>query len=533
MRSPFTVAARLLAPSIIAAFVGSASAGDPPARLESTAGGGRPPGPVLDRGHQCIPDAERAAAEARVAENIIKLGLSTADRGPAGSYAFWPQGGTLGRDVFTNNFVDLDPTTGLRDYDCGNWTYDGHNGHDMDLRSFSEQAAGVPIFAVLDGTVVDVLDGQPDMNTSCMGQGNHVILHHGGTHRTWYWHMKNGSVAVSLGQVVRAGQQLGLTASSGCSTGPHLHFETSVPAVYEPFRGACLSGPSGWVNQYVPDRTSIYLRDFGFTNSSLASFAGPPFPYPRVSHATFADPIIYYWMQGHNLPPSPTFRWRFYRPDGSLALESSPIVPGWANGQFRWWWAWFSWSVAEMRTIAGTWRVQIIINGATVIDSPIEVKAARDSAFNRRPNPVTLVFDPPTPIPSSVIFCRVTSTMINDDPDYDVVSYRYQWKVNGATVRDVTLGAMSDAVPRDTLRFGAEVVCTVTPSDAGGVGPSTSIRFGCAADYNGFGGVSTQDVFDFLAGYFTRSPQADINGVGGHSLQDIFDYLALYFTGCS
>jgi hypothetical protein len=54
----------------------------------------------------------------------------------------------------------------------------------------------------------------------------------------------------------------------------------------------------------------------------------------------------------------------------------------------------------------------------------------------------------------------------------------------------------------------------------------------CAADYNQSGAVTVQDIFDFLAGYFSGDPAADFNGVGGLSVQDIVDFLAAYFTGC-
>jgi glucose/arabinose dehydrogenase len=54
----------------------------------------------------------------------------------------------------------------------------------------------------------------------------------------------------------------------------------------------------------------------------------------------------------------------------------------------------------------------------------------------------------------------------------------------------------------------------------------------CPADFNGVGGVSVQDIFDFLAAYFAADPRADFNGVGGISVQDIFDFLAAYFAGC-
>lgn len=54
----------------------------------------------------------------------------------------------------------------------------------------------------------------------------------------------------------------------------------------------------------------------------------------------------------------------------------------------------------------------------------------------------------------------------------------------------------------------------------------------CPANVNGVGGLSVQDIFDFLALYFTQDPAADINGSGTITVQDIFDFLASYFQGC-
>ena len=89
-----------------------------------------------------------------------------------------------------------------------------------------------------------------------------VILQHSGTHYSWYWHLRSNSVAVAVGQVVRAGTQIGLVGSNGVSTGPHLHFESHYNgAVYEPSAGACRPGPSGWVSQ-IPIRRDLYLEQF-------------------------------------------------------------------------------------------------------------------------------------------------------------------------------------------------------------------------------------------------------------------------------
>jgi hypothetical protein len=54
----------------------------------------------------------------------------------------------------------------------------------------------------------------------------------------------------------------------------------------------------------------------------------------------------------------------------------------------------------------------------------------------------------------------------------------------------------------------------------------------CPADINCSGSLSVQDIFDFLAAYFSGQPSGDFNQSGTTSVQDIFDFLAAYFAGC-
>ena len=56
---------------------------------------------------------------------------------------------------------------------------------------------------------------------------------------------------------------------------------------------------------------------------------------------------------------------------------------------------------------------------------------------------------------------------------------------------------------------------------------------GCAADFNNSGAVTVQDIFDFLAAWFTANPSADFNNSGAVTVQDIFDFLAAWFLGCT
>ena len=53
--------------------------------------------------------------------------------------------------------------------------------------------------------------------------GNYVVISHGTGNTTLYAHMS--SRLVSVGDRVSQGQQIGITGSTGVSTGPHLHYE--------------------------------------------------------------------------------------------------------------------------------------------------------------------------------------------------------------------------------------------------------------------------------------------------------------------
>lgn len=55
----------------------------------------------------------------------------------------------------------------------------------------------------------------------------------------------------------------------------------------------------------------------------------------------------------------------------------------------------------------------------------------------------------------------------------------------------------------------------------------------CLANFNKVGGITVQDVFDFLAAWFAGNPIANItdNGAGVPTIQSIFDFIDAWFTG--
>lgn len=511
-------------------------------------GGG---GSLVRHADHCVSPAERSRimdAIERFEADHPWLAGSTGRGFPLLEFPFYPQAGSLYGDVFPNNFVDLDEGPGLLDWDCTDHTYDGHLGHDTGIRSFAEQAIGVPVFAALSGVVVEAQDGFFDMSTDFSNPqpANYVVLSHGSGIFTAYLHLRNGSVAVSLGDSVAEGAPLGLTASSGYSTGPHLHFEvfrSGVGAV-EPTAGPCNPGGSWWANQ-VPIRRDLYIADFGFVQGDIQGlFQGPPYEFPRSSHLydtrVFPDYMLgSYWVQGRNLPAGSTWRVRFRNPQGAIETDSGTRPFGFSTQDLRWWWAFWRYDIDAMRFNPGAWRFELSINGQVVVDAEVNAFFDEQPSFNRAPAPVSVAFDPPNPEQGETVFCVVTTDLVHDDPDFDVVRYRYRWTVNGQTVRDVVTAAHSDALASDQVTGDALVRCVVTPSDGSLNAPSASasafvegVSCGDADLAQPYGTLDLADVSAFVTGFTGMLSYADLNDDNTYDLGDIVAFVMSFGAGC-
>ena len=401
---------------------------------------------------------------------------STPKVGEPVAFPFFPQAGILGRDLFLNNFTDQDPASGLvRDWDCSEYTYDGHQGHDSLIRSFREQAIGVPIFAVLPGTVVDTHDGEPDMNTvwDPDNRANYVVLDHGGGLTTLYLHMRSGSVAVAPGEAVTAGTQLGLTGSSGFSDWPHLHLETRQDNRWiEPSTGPCRSGASMWESQ-PPVFRDGYVADAYLTRGPVLIL--DPGDYlrdeaPRAGSFLKGRQPVGVRLDFRNLPPRAALVIRVLDPrkhevvsiSGSFAnraVQHLSVVT-------------FGFDLA-LETV-GTWRFVADVEGMQRIDMPFKVVTNTAQLGNRKPNKVTATLTPRSPIEGRVLTCTVNASAISEDPDYDVVGFRYDWRVNGRLVRSATSAASTDLLAAGVASPGDKVQCKVTPTDLRSFGPTAT-----------------------------------------------------------
>jgi murein DD-endopeptidase MepM/ murein hydrolase activator NlpD len=96
------------------------------------------------------------------------------------------------------------------------WSSGSHSG--VDFRA----ASGTSVVAVGAGTVVEAGWGG--------AYGNNIVLRMKDGTYTQYGHLS--SIGVSVGQSVTSGRQIGLSGSTGNSTGPHLHFEARTSPGY-------------------------------------------------------------------------------------------------------------------------------------------------------------------------------------------------------------------------------------------------------------------------------------------------------------
>jgi murein DD-endopeptidase MepM/ murein hydrolase activator NlpD len=94
----------------------------------------------------------------------------------------------------------------------GRITQEPHPGH---MAFDIAVPLGTPIKTTMDGKVVHA-------GWNNQGYGNLVIVENGG-YRTYYAHLS--SIPVTVGDQVMAGTVIGLSGSTGHSTGPHLHYE--------------------------------------------------------------------------------------------------------------------------------------------------------------------------------------------------------------------------------------------------------------------------------------------------------------------
>lgn len=127
-----------------------------------------------------------------------------------------------------------------------------------------------PIVAARAGTVIytEFAHTEGGMTPEMEGQANVVLIQHADGTRAVYAHLAPGGVVVTPGQQVQEGEVIGLSGSTGFSSGPHLHFavqqvrDTGDNFAYEsiPFKFSVGNPPYTFTPRYGMLATADYQQ---------------------------------------------------------------------------------------------------------------------------------------------------------------------------------------------------------------------------------------------------------------------------------
>ncbi|WP_269424753.1 M23 family metallopeptidase [Kiloniella laminariae] len=266
------------------------------------------------------------------------------------------------------NYMDVSPGAGYRDYTCGTLSYPRHKGTDFRVIDYAAYRKGVVVKAAGDGEVIRLREGEdeglfledPKKIPSGREAGNAVVLRHGGGWETLYAHLRPGSITVTVGQQVKAGDKLGLVGLSGNTEFAHLHFHVTRNAqFYDPFTGVqpkdCSpeSKPAGL---WSPEaRLSLAYRETGLVETGFSSSAPVVRRLPlseereRISLQKETE-RMFYWMEAWGVHPADRLTLSITDPSGKRRVDQTVLTKsqasyfrylglkkpqeGWSSGQY-------------------------------------------------------------------------------------------------------------------------------------------------------------------------------------------------------
>lgn len=124
---------------------------------------------------------------------------------------------------------------------------------------FGRMHKGVDLALKVNDTVRAAFDGQVRLtNYEAKGYGKYIIIRHNNGLETIYGHLNKH--LVKDGDVVKAGDPIGLGGNTGRSTGPHLHFETR-------YMGYAIN-PAGIFDF---ENQTVHSEEYLFTKKTYAS----------------------------------------------------------------------------------------------------------------------------------------------------------------------------------------------------------------------------------------------------------------------
>lgn len=332
---------------------------------------------------ECLTAEQRAAIVAELTANeqqLIESGkIAPADERSVVSFD-WPLRAAPALDwngyAILVNYVDqqLGQGNGLLDYQCNSRTYDGHYGTDITLWPFPWYLKNndlVEVVAAEAGDIIGKFDGNFDEQCSWGPNQywNAVYIRHSDGSVAWYGHMKQSSLTSKpIGASVSKGEYLGIVASSGFSSGPHLHFEVYRQQPYQnsnlidPYAGVCNStnNESWWASQQPYWKPTLNAL---LTHNAVPVHGCPtPNEMPHFSDYFPEGARVYTILYFRDEQQGQVTNLRLRMPNGALAYSWAHTAPATYSSSW-WWWYWDLPAGAPL----GIWQFEATFGGQTFV----------------------------------------------------------------------------------------------------------------------------------------------------------------------
>lgn len=245
----------------------------------------------------------------------------------------------LESDCFIFHYVDLDPTSGVVDFNCGRQTYDTHTGTDFGVSDLTVMARGIPVTASAGGIVLRVRDGIPDQlvenqedkaGVEGIECGNGLVIDHGDGWETQYCHLRNGSIMVKPGTKVEKGTILGMVGASGLASFPHVHLTIRYQnQVVDPFVGV---NPNPGCDV---DKNPLWEESLAYKPTGLirAGFASKPPEQIELWQGKFREtnipqnsPAIIFWVHSYGVLKGDVEYFQLKAGNGEIVIEQEKTL---------------------------------------------------------------------------------------------------------------------------------------------------------------------------------------------------------------
>jgi hypothetical protein len=250
----------------------------------------------------------------------------------------------IGLNCSIQNYFDRVSGPGFRDYACGFLSYDGHDGTDIRVPNLAVMRRGINVVAAAPGQVRAIRDAMPDVNVRDTGvdavrgreAGNAVALRHGADWETQYSHLMRGSIRVRAGDVVEAGEVLGLIGLSGNTEFPHLHFEVRYRGEpVDPFVGLARPSDCGAGPGQLWEEAALEALRYTPTGLLQAGFATSVPDRESVENGrALSSPVsaeaeaLLFWVEIFGAQQGDREFIRLRAPDGTVVAEKEATLAG-------------------------------------------------------------------------------------------------------------------------------------------------------------------------------------------------------------